>query len=87
MLAFVVIRTGATPTCSSGGSAAAVHPARRDPAPAAARRVHLRGRCIHPVGWLEPAATIGGDTFDYSLARDVLHLSITDAMGHGWPAR
>jgi serine phosphatase RsbU (regulator of sigma subunit) len=34
-------------------------------------------------GWLEPAATIGGDTFDYSLARDVLHFSVTDAMGHG----
>jgi serine phosphatase RsbU (regulator of sigma subunit) len=33
--------------------------------------------------WLEPAATIGGDTFDYSLARDALHLSMTDAMGHG----
>ncbi|MEV8509198.1 PP2C family protein-serine/threonine phosphatase [Actinoplanes sp. NPDC051475] len=34
-------------------------------------------------GWLEPAASIGGDTFDYSLARDLLHLSITDAVGHG----
>jgi serine phosphatase RsbU (regulator of sigma subunit) len=34
-------------------------------------------------GWLEPAANIGGDTFDYSLARDELHLSITDAVGHG----
>ncbi|MEU8311905.1 PP2C family protein-serine/threonine phosphatase [Micromonospora sp. NPDC048169] len=34
-------------------------------------------------GWLEPAASVGGDTFDYSLARDVLHLSVTDAMGHG----
>jgi serine phosphatase RsbU (regulator of sigma subunit) len=34
-------------------------------------------------GWLEPAASIGGDTFDYSLARDVLHFSVTDAMGHG----
>jgi serine phosphatase RsbU (regulator of sigma subunit) len=33
--------------------------------------------------WLEPAASIGGDTFDYSLARDQLHLSITDAVGHG----
>ena len=33
--------------------------------------------------WLEPAASIGGDTFDYSLARDSLHLSLTDAMGHG----
>ena len=34
-------------------------------------------------GWLEPAASVGGDTFDYSLGRDVLHFSITDAMGHG----
>jgi serine phosphatase RsbU (regulator of sigma subunit) len=34
-------------------------------------------------GWLEPAASIGGDTFDYSLGRDVLHMSLTDAMGHG----
>jgi serine phosphatase RsbU (regulator of sigma subunit) len=33
--------------------------------------------------WLEPAASIGGDTFDYCLGRDVLHLSVTDAMGHG----
>jgi serine phosphatase RsbU (regulator of sigma subunit) len=33
--------------------------------------------------WLEPADTIGGDTFDYSLARDQLHLSVTDAVGHG----
>lgn len=34
-------------------------------------------------GWLEPSATIAGDTFDFSLSRDVLHLSLTDAMGHG----
>lgn len=34
-------------------------------------------------GWLEPAESIGGDTFDYSLDRDTLHLSLTDAMGHG----
>nr|WP_272955471.1 PP2C family protein-serine/threonine phosphatase [Pedococcus badiiscoriae] len=33
--------------------------------------------------WLEPAASVGGDTFDYCLSRDVLHLSLTDAMGHG----
>jgi serine phosphatase RsbU (regulator of sigma subunit) len=33
-------------------------------------------------GWLEPAAAVGGDTFDYSLDRDFLHLSITDAVGH-----
>lgn len=33
--------------------------------------------------WLEPAATIAGDTFDYSVARNTLHLSMTDAMGHG----
>ncbi|MGY1671467.1 PP2C family protein-serine/threonine phosphatase [Geodermatophilus sp. SYSU D00710] len=33
-------------------------------------------------GWLEPAAAVGGDTFDYNLDRDVLQLSITDAVGH-----
>ena len=50
-------------------------------------RVHLRGRAFTLSGWLEPAASIGGDTFDYSLARDVLHFSVTDAMGHGVAAR
>jgi serine phosphatase RsbU (regulator of sigma subunit) len=34
-------------------------------------------------GWLEPAGEIAGDTFDFSLDRDTLHLSMTDAMGHG----
>jgi serine phosphatase RsbU (regulator of sigma subunit) len=34
-------------------------------------------------GWLEPASHVGGDTFDYSVDRDVLHVSMTDAMGHG----
>jgi serine phosphatase RsbU (regulator of sigma subunit) len=34
-------------------------------------------------GWLEPAAAIAGDTLDFSLARDALHVSVTDAMGHG----
>jgi serine phosphatase RsbU (regulator of sigma subunit) len=33
-------------------------------------------------GWLEPANTVGGDTFDYSLEREYLYASITDAMGH-----
>jgi serine phosphatase RsbU (regulator of sigma subunit) len=32
--------------------------------------------------WLEPAGEVGGDTFDFSLDRDKLHLSVTDAMGH-----
>lgn len=34
-------------------------------------------------GWLIPANEAGGDTFDYILDRETLHLSITDAMGHG----
>jgi serine phosphatase RsbU (regulator of sigma subunit) len=34
-------------------------------------------------GWLEPATDIAGDTFDYSLQRNILFLSMTDAMGHG----
>jgi hypothetical protein len=29
-----------------------------------------------------PADSIGGDTYDYTLDRDTLHLSVTDAMGH-----
>jgi hypothetical protein len=33
-------------------------------------------------GWLEPAAEVGGDTFDYTLDRTALHVSITDAVGH-----
>ncbi|MFV0131805.1 PP2C family protein-serine/threonine phosphatase [Streptomyces sp. HMX87] len=33
-------------------------------------------------GALVPASDIAGDTYDYSLDHDTLHLSITDAMGH-----
>ncbi|MCT2594173.1 serine/threonine-protein phosphatase [Streptomyces sp. N2-109] len=33
-------------------------------------------------GALEPSATISGDTFDYALDREALHLSVTDPMGH-----
>ena len=33
-------------------------------------------------GWLEPAHHAGGDTFDYSVDREYLYASITDAMGH-----
>jgi serine phosphatase RsbU (regulator of sigma subunit) len=32
-------------------------------------------------GWLEPASHVGGDTFDYCVDRDTLHVSMTDAMG------
>ena len=37
-------------------------------------------------GWLEPAASVGGDTFDYNVDRDSLQVSITDAVGHQVPA-
>ncbi len=33
-------------------------------------------------GAVEPAGDVGGDTFDYSLDRHMLHVSLTDAMGH-----
>jgi hypothetical protein len=39
-------------------------------------------RTFTVAGWLEPAATIGGDTFDYALDDGMLHLSITDAVGN-----
>ena len=32
--------------------------------------------------WLEPASTVGGDSFDYALDEDRFYLSVTDAMGH-----
>lgn len=33
-------------------------------------------------GALVPASDIAGDTYDYSLDNDTLHMSVTDAMGH-----
>ena len=42
----------------------------------------LEGGPFTLAGWLEPAANVGGDTFDYSLDREYLYASITDAMGH-----
>jgi serine phosphatase RsbU (regulator of sigma subunit) len=32
--------------------------------------------------WLEPSGEIAGDTFDFAIERETLHVSITDAMGH-----
>ncbi len=37
-------------------------------------------------GILEPAYRVGGDSFDYALNDDVLHLAIIDAMGHALDA-
>ena len=37
-------------------------------------------------GWLEPASDVAGDTFDYSIDREFLYASITDAMGHSTEA-
>lgn len=37
-------------------------------------------------GILEPAYDVAGDSFDYALNDDVLHLAIIDAMGHGLDA-
>lgn len=33
-------------------------------------------------GNLEPSEDLSGDTFDYTLDRDTLHVSVTDPMGH-----
>ena len=37
-------------------------------------------------GILEPAYSIGGDSFDYALNQDTVGLAIVDAMGHGMRA-
>ena len=42
----------------------------------------VEGGAFTLAGWLEPAASVGGDTFDYSVDREYLYASVTDAMGH-----
>ena len=37
-------------------------------------------------GILEPAYDVAGDSFDYALNDDILHVAIIDAMGHGLDA-
>ena len=37
-------------------------------------------------GALEPAYDVAGDSFDYALNGDILHVAIIDAMGHGLDA-
>ncbi len=37
-------------------------------------------------GQVEPAYHVGGDAFDYAINREVAHLAVFDAMGHGVPA-
>ncbi|MBC2863941.1 PP2C family protein-serine/threonine phosphatase [Streptomyces mexicanus] len=37
-------------------------------------------------GILEPAYDVGGDSFDYALNDDILHVAMIDAMGHGLDA-
>ncbi|MEV5704732.1 PP2C family protein-serine/threonine phosphatase [Actinoallomurus sp. NPDC052274] len=34
-------------------------------------------------GILEPAYDVAGDSFDYALNDDILHMAVVDAMGHG----
>ncbi|CAM5633313.1 PP2C family protein-serine/threonine phosphatase [Streptomyces hirsutus] len=37
-------------------------------------------------GILEPAYSVAGDSFDYALNEDILHMAMVDAMGHGLDA-
>ncbi|GAA4987264.1 PP2C family protein-serine/threonine phosphatase [Yinghuangia aomiensis] len=41
---------------------------------------------VELAGVLEPAYEVAGDSFDYALNDDVLHLAVIDAMGHGLDA-
>jgi serine phosphatase RsbU (regulator of sigma subunit) len=38
---------------------------------------------VEVAGILEPAYDVAGDSFDYALNDDVLHVGVIDAMGHG----
>ncbi|MFJ9612430.1 PP2C family protein-serine/threonine phosphatase [Streptomyces noursei] len=41
---------------------------------------------VSVAGMLEPAYDVAGDSFDYALNGDVLHVAVVDAMGHGLDA-
>jgi serine phosphatase RsbU (regulator of sigma subunit) len=41
---------------------------------------------VEVAGILEPAYKVAGDSFDYALNDDILHLAVIDAMGHGLDA-
>ena len=80
-LAYVVIANRRF-TDSTGASVRYLFVGGRASAPIASRLVYLRGRPFTLAGWLEPSGDVGGDTFDFSVERDTLHLSMTHAMGH-----
>ena len=42
--------------------------------------------CVSVSGILEPAYSIGGDSFDYAMNEDRVGFAIVDAVGHGMPA-
>jgi hypothetical protein len=46
----------------------------------------MRTARVALAGILEPAYEVGGDSFDYALNGQLLHLAIFDAMGHGLDA-
>ena len=41
---------------------------------------------VEVAGILEPAYDVAGDSFDYALNGDILHVAMIDAMGHGLDA-
>ena len=41
---------------------------------------------VSVAGALEPAYDVAGDSFDYALNDDILHIAMIDAMGHGLSA-
>ncbi|MEU9130799.1 PP2C family protein-serine/threonine phosphatase [Kitasatospora sp. NPDC048540] len=41
---------------------------------------------VEVAGILEPAYRVAGDSFDYALNGDILHVAVIDAMGHGLDA-
>jgi len=45
-----------------------------------------RSPVVSVTGILEPAYDIAGDTFDYAINGDTVHLALLDAMGHGLEA-
>ncbi len=74
--------TAASPICTTGAGAPP-----RSPWPPRSSASSALGPSMEAAEFalacaLVPADSVAGDTYDYALDQDTLHLSITDAMGH-----
>lgn len=74
--------TAVSPTCTTGAPHTSVSLAAETQRQLLPSASSCEAAEFDLAGALVPASDIAGDTYDYSLDQDTLHLSVTDAMGH-----